>query len=174
MAEGHPKSIVHDAENVLTEEAINYGIQPEGFNTRQVFGVTVVTIILTAAIIIAMIFLVEKVGTDTDIRFQQSLVYPELTDLRHRSEIMLNSYERIEGVDGQFRIPLTRAQELMVEEARLSAAEPSHLTDRASYNLASVRRDLSAVQVTEQETVEVTLPQGPGVYIPLPAEDAQE
>lgn len=174
MAEGHPKAIVHDADNVLTEEAIHSGVEPEGFNTRQVFGVTAVTIILTAAIIIAMIVVVEKVGTETDVRSQQSLDYPELTDLRHRSAALLDSYERIEGAEGQFRIPLSRAQEMMIEEARLNGAEPSSLNDRASYNLAPIRRDLSAVQVSGQEVVDVPLPQGADVYVPLPTEDAQE
>ena len=173
MAES-TQAIVHDTENIITEEAIQAGVQPEDFRTRQVFGVMAVTFILTAAIAFSMLFVVDKVGSETDMRMQETLTYPERMDLQHGSSAALNSFARVDGVDGEYRIPLSHAQELMVSEASPADAETSGLTDRASYNLAPIRRDLSAVQTRDQEAADMTSTQDTDIHVPLSAEDAQE
>jgi hypothetical protein len=93
-----------------------------GYDTHEANVKFIVSIGLVFILILAgSIFLIDQIFTITKEKdIQQMVLAPEsitLRDLRSQEDEILNSYGVIDTIKGVYRIPISRAMELIADEA---------------------------------------------------------
>lgn len=95
----------------------NAGYEKRDVNLLKVFIYGLLGIVV---VVVLVIFMLDYFTATREELVYESVLKPESTSLRElraREDEELNSYELIDEEQGRYRIPITRAMELLAEEA---------------------------------------------------------
>jgi hypothetical protein len=101
----------------VSEESRQAGYEKEDANPIKIIGFAILTVVLMAAMVLGVmeIFIMTK-----EQQYQESVLKPEsapLRELRAQEEQILNSYKLLDSSKQIYQIPVSRAMELMADEA---------------------------------------------------------
>lgn len=128
----------------LETAALEQGAEAEGVESAQILGLLIAVIAVLVAIVLGIIYLARFAGEGQAAARQTDLRYPDLQELRARDADLLSNYAV--GEEG-YRVPLTRAQELVVRDYGASGGTFEAPGSRASFNLAFPRSGSSGYQI---------------------------
>lgn len=129
-------TVVSDDPN-LRDAALEKGAEAEGVESAQILGLLVATVVALGLIVFAIVFLTRFVAERQDADRQTGLQYPERQELQARGTDLLTNYAV--GEEGAYRIPLSRAQELVAREYGAAPGAIQLPDSRIGFNLAYPR-----------------------------------
>ncbi len=101
----------------VSEESRQAGYEKEDANPVKIIGFAILTVVLMAAMVLGVVevFIMTK-----EQQYHESVLRPEsapLRELRAQEEQILNSYKLLDSSKQIYQIPVSRAMELMADEA---------------------------------------------------------
>jgi hypothetical protein len=160
-AAGTEAAAVATGDEGLKDDAIEKGAEAEGVESAQILGLLIATVVALGLIVFAIVFLTRFVAERQDADRQTGLRYPERQELQARSTDLLTNYAV--GEEGAYRIPLSRAQELVARDYGATPGAIQLPDSRIGFNLASPRsepgrRETAAGAPGQQESDLLTVP----------------
>ncbi len=101
------------------------GVAHEGVEAKQILSMVVATVITVAVLVVVLITATSVVQRDMFYSVSGTPYYPELRENERQAAEALDSYAIVNDAEGVYRIPIQRAMEMMVRDARESAGDDS-------------------------------------------------
>ncbi|RMH54829.1 MAG: hypothetical protein D6685_14395 [Bacteroidetes bacterium] len=108
---------VTDAEAFYEAEA-EMGVEHEGIEAKQIMGVALATIAVLIVIIITLFQVTDRAARAAYVEAVNRAQYPELREVEAEAARLLGQYEVVRDEQTTYRIPIDRAIDVVVNEAR--------------------------------------------------------
>lgn len=122
----------------ISAAAIDMGAEAEGVESAQIFGLLLATAVALVLAVVGVFFLTGVVAGWQERDALAGMRYPELQELRTRDAGVLQQYGTTDD-EGVYRIPLSRAQQLVAAEFAQAGAPAEAAPRRVDFNRAAAR-----------------------------------
>jgi hypothetical protein len=145
-------TLVTDDENIR-RAAIERGAEAEGLETAQIFGLFLAIVVVLVLIVVGIWVLTARSANAEAERQRQNLTYRELQENRTHALSLLEGYDRAVDEEARYRIPLERAEQIVLQEygQHAQAAPYASPADRAGFNMAFPRSRAANFRPTRAE-----------------------
>ena len=92
-------------------------VEPESIEAGQILVFVIVIAVLIGLAVVALFQYTDLTAQEALVEAADQGIYPELDEVRLHATGLLTQYEVLAGTEGRYRIPITRAMELMAQEA---------------------------------------------------------
>lgn len=94
------------------------GVAHEGVEAKQILAIVLVVILCIVGLVVTLIAAVGNVTQQQQLSVIGVSGYPDRVEREHEAAALLGQYDVVNDQEGVYRIPIERAKELMVNEAR--------------------------------------------------------